>query len=187
MTITFFDILILFALMGGAAMGFYQGLIRQAAATLILYISIVVSALFYRNLSRFLVRVTGQLPRTTDVLGFFLIMAVMLVLLLLARHELLSSTRADDRRRQPIWHNIAGMLFGFLNAAILSSIAVIVLRSAVGGEPWAAYAGVQTMLRKGLDRSWMVYAFRPFTRLLLTLIEPWLFGNQLPPLLRNAL
>ena len=187
MTITFLDILILFGLMGGAAMGFFQGLIRQAAATLILYISIVVSALFYRNLSRFLVRVTGQLPRTTDVLGFFLIMAVMLVLLLLARHELLSSTRADDRRRQPIWQNIAGMLFGFLNAAILCSIAVIVLRSVVGGEPWAAYAGMQTMLRKGLDRSWMVYAFRPFTQLLLTLIEPWLFGNQLPPLLRNAL
>jgi hypothetical protein len=32
----------------------------------------------------------------------------------------------------------------------------------------------------------MVYMFRPFVQLLLTLIEPWLFGHPMPPLLMNA-
>jgi uncharacterized membrane protein required for colicin V production len=183
-TITFFDILILFALLGGAAMGFYRGFLRQAATTLILYISIVVASLFHRSVSRTLVRLTGQLPHATDVLGFFLLMGLMLGLLFLARRELMSNVNTD---RKAIWHNIVGMLFGFLNAAIICAVALVVLRSIVGGDPWLAYRGIQTFLRKQVARSWMVYVFTPFTQLLLTLIEPWLFGNRLPPLLRNAL
>jgi membrane protein required for colicin V production len=183
-TITFFDILILLALLSGAVLGFYRGFLRQAAATLILYISIVVAALFYRSVSRTLVRLTGQLPHATDVLGFFLIMALMLALLFLIRRELMSGINTD---RMAIWQNLVGMIFGFLNAAIVCAVVLIVLRSVTSGDPWAAYAGLQTFVRRQTSRSWMVYVFTPFTRLLLTLIEPWLFGNRLPPLLRNAL
>jgi membrane protein required for colicin V production len=183
-TITFFDILILFALLGGALVGFYRGFLRQATSTLLLYISIVISTIFYRSVSRTLVRLTGQLPHTTDVLGFFLVMAVVLVVLFLVRRELMSNVDAD---RRPIWHNIVGMVFGFLNAAIICAITIIVLRSIANGASWPAYQGFQNFLRKQTATSWMVYVFTPFTRLLLTLIEPWLFGNRLPPLLRNAL
>ena len=62
-TITFFDILVLFGLFGGAAMGFYRGVVRQALATLIIYISIVVASLFYADLSGILARWTGR-PRS---------------------------------------------------------------------------------------------------------------------------
>ena len=60
MTITFFDVLILFALLGGAAMGFFRGFVRQAAATLIIYISVVVASIGYSGVSRTLSRMTGQ-------------------------------------------------------------------------------------------------------------------------------
>ena len=184
MTITFFDILVLFALLGGAAIGFFRGFLRQAASTLILYISMVVASLFYPSISRTLVRLTGQLPYATDVLGFFLLMGLMMTLLFLARGELMSNINTD---RQGIGHNLAGMVFGFLNAAIVCAVGLIVLRSVVNGDPWPAYRGLQTFIRKQTSSSWMVYVFTPFTRLLLALIEPWLFGNRLPPLLRNAL
>ena len=183
-TITFFDILILFALLGGAAVGFYRGFLRQAATTLILYISIVLAALSYRSVSRTLVRLTGQLPNATDVLGFFIVMILAGILLFLMLRELMGNLNTD---RQGIWHNIVGMIFGFLNAAIICAVVLIVLRSVSSGETWAAYAGVQTLLRRQTTGSWMAYAFTPFTRLLLRAIEPWLFGNRLPPLLRNAL
>jgi uncharacterized membrane protein required for colicin V production len=183
-TITLFDILFLFALLGGAALGFYRRLLRQATATLFLYVALVLAALAYRSVSRTLVRLTGQLPQATDVLGFFMVMGVMLALFFVGRHELISNLN-DDRRS--IWGNILGMVFGFLNAAIVCAIVVIVLRSATAGEPWPAYSAIQTLIRKGLGRSWMVYAFSPFTRLLLAAIEPLLFGQRLPPLLRNAL
>ena len=184
MTITFFDILILFALLGGAALGFFRGFLRQAAATLILYISIVVASLFYRSVSRTLVRLTGQLPQATDVLGFFLLLILTMVLLFLARRDLIRDANTD---RMPIWQNILGMVFGVLNAALVCAVVLIVLRSVSSGDPWPAYGGLQTFLRRQTTRSFLAYVFRPFTWLILTLIEPWLFGGQLPPLLRNAL
>jgi uncharacterized membrane protein required for colicin V production len=183
-TITFFDILVLLGLLGGAVLGFYRGLMGQAATTLNLYISVTVSALSYRGVSRVLSRWTGQPPDATDVLSFFLIMVVMMILLYLMYRELTSNVDTD---RFSIWHNILGMVFGFLNAAIVCAILMIVLRSGTSGDPWPAYEGVQAFFQRQLTRSWMVYVFTPFLRLILTLIEPWLFGRQLPPLLWNAL
>jgi hypothetical protein len=86
-----------------------------------------------------------------------------------------------------VWVNIIGMVFGFLNAAIVCAILMIILRSTTSGEEWLGYGGVQVFLRRQATRSWMAYVFRPFMRLLLTIIEPWLFGHDLPPLLLNAL
>jgi membrane protein required for colicin V production len=183
-TITFFDILILLALLGGAVLGFYRGFVRQAAATLILYISIVVASLFYRSVSRALGRLTGQVASATDLLAFFVLLLIVMALLFLARRDLM---RDVNDSRMAIWQNLVGMVFGALNAAILCAVALIVLRSVTAGDPWPAYGGLQQMLRKGIGRSWMAYVFTPFTRLIVSLIEPWLFGGQLPPLLRAAL
>jgi uncharacterized membrane protein required for colicin V production len=183
-TITFFDILLLLGLLGGAVLGFFRGVLRQAAATVILYISIVVSALFYRNVSRVLVRLTGQSPNATDVLSFFLLMGLTLGVLFIVRHELMGDV---DTAKQKIWSNITGMLFGFLNAAIICAVAVIIVRSVSSGDPWPAYEGMQRFLLRQTSSSWMAYTFTPFSRLLLALVEPLLFGSRLPPLLRNAL
>jgi uncharacterized membrane protein required for colicin V production len=183
-TITFFDILILFGLFGGAAAGFFRGLFRQAAATLIIYISLVVASLFYADLSRILARWTGQPHQATDLLAFFLFMALIMVALFIGRRDLM---RNVNERRMPIWQNILGMVFGVLNAAIIGAVVMIVLRSTTGGEQWPAYEGVQKVLRRMLSRSFMAYVFRPFTILILNLIQPWLFGGELPPLLRDAL
>jgi uncharacterized membrane protein required for colicin V production len=183
-TITFFDILVLFGLLGGAAAGFYRGLVRQAAATLILYISIVLASLAYLGVSRTLARLTGQPLQATDVLAFFLLMAVSIILLFFGRRDLMRNVNTD---RIPVWQNILGMIFGVLNAAIICAVVLIVLRSVTSGEQWPAYEGVQAALRRMITRSWMARMFRPFSLLILSLIEPWLFGGQLPPLLRNAL
>jgi uncharacterized membrane protein required for colicin V production len=183
-TITFFDILVLFALLGGAVLGFFRGFFRQAAATLVLYIAIVMASLAYPYLSRVLSQLTGQLSHATDVLAFFVIMALVMILLFLGRNDLMSNTNTD---RMGIWHNLSGMVFGFLNAAIICAVVVIVLRSVTAGDSWPAYGAIQTFFRRQLARSFMVYVFGPFTRLIISLVELWLFGGRLPPLLRNAL
>ena len=165
-------------------MGFYRGLLRQAAATLILYISLVVASLFYVDLSRVLARWTGQPHQATDLLSFFLFLIVIMVVLFIGRRDLIRNVNLDRTR---IWQNILGMVFGVLNASIVCAVVLIVLRSTTGGEEWYAYQAVQQGLRRMLSRSFMAYIFRPFTYLILNLIQPWLFGGQLPPLLRNAL
>jgi uncharacterized membrane protein required for colicin V production len=184
MSFTIFDFLILLALLVGAAIGFFRGLLRQASLTAMLYVSIVVAAFFYRGVSRFLIRVTGQAGQAADVLGFFVLMGLVLAGLFVLVYEL---RRNVDMDRFSVWHNIVGMVFGFINATIVCSIVLIVLRSAAGGASWYAYGGVQRFLQQQLARSWMVYVFRPLNQLLLALIEPIFVRRPLPPLLRNAL
>jgi uncharacterized membrane protein required for colicin V production len=181
--ITLFDILILLAFLGGAVLGFYRGFFRQAAATLVIYLSLVVATLSYRGLGRMLMGLTGQSLGATDVLAFALVMAIMLVLLTLISRDLLGHIEVE---RMGIWVSISGMVFGVLNATIICAVALIVLRSATGGAEWPGYAGFQVFLRRQATRSWMAYVLRPFMQLLLAVVEPWLFGHDLPPLLMNA-
>jgi uncharacterized membrane protein required for colicin V production len=181
--ITLFDILILLALFAGAALGFFRGLFRQAAATLAIYVALVVSTLAYRGLSRLLMNWTSQASGATDVLAFFVIMIIMLVILLLIIQDLLGHIQIE---RMGVWVNLSGMVFGVLNAAIVCAVVLIVVRSATGGIQWPGYASLQSFLKDQVQRSWMAFVLRPFMRLLLNLVEPWLFGHSLPPLLQNA-
>lgn len=183
MYITLFDILILLALFAGAALGFFRGFFRQAAATLVIYLSVVMATLAYRSLSRLLVAWTAQSSRATDVLAFFLVLAIMLILLTLISRDLLAHI---DIERMGLSVNLGGMLLGVLNATIICAVALIVIRSSIGGADWPGYAGLQAFLQRQVNRSWMAYVLRPFMRLLLTVIQPWLFGHSLPPLLLNA-
>jgi uncharacterized membrane protein required for colicin V production len=183
MRITFFDILFLIGLLGGATWGFYRGLVRQAASTLVIYVSTVVSTVGYRGLSR-LLSATGQGASATDMLAFIILMAVMNLLFTLLINDLLKSF---DTERMPIWMNFGGMLFGFLNAAIWCAVILMILRSATGGNEWLGYEGVRLFIQGQTRGSWMAYIFRPFMRFLLAIIRPWLFGHDLPPLLLNAL
>jgi membrane protein required for colicin V production len=181
--ITLFDILILLALLGGAALGFYRGFFRQASATLVIYLSLVVATLSYRGMSRALMGMTGQSLGATDVLAFALVMIIMLVLLTLISRDLLGHIQAE---RMGMWVSISGMAFGMLNAAIICAVALIVIRSATSGPDWPGYAGLQIFLRRQATRSWLAYVLSPFMRLMLAIVRPWLFGHDLPPLLQNA-
>jgi uncharacterized membrane protein required for colicin V production len=181
--ITLFDILILTALFAGAAVGFFRGFYRQASSTLVIYLSLVVATLAYRGLSRMLSVWTGQPLRATDVLAFFLVLAILLVLLTLISRDMLGHINVD---RMGVWVNISGMVFGVLNATIICAVVLIVVRSSTNGAPWPGYTGLQEFLRRQATRSWMAYILRPFMRALLAVIKPWLFGYDLPPLLLNA-
>jgi uncharacterized membrane protein required for colicin V production len=183
MRITFFDVLFLFALIGGAAWGFYRGVFRQAASTLVLYVSTVVSTLTYRSLSR-MMGDTGQSASATDLLAFIILMAVTNLLFVLIANDLLKNL---DENRMPIWVNLSGMVFGFVNAAVWCAVILIILRSATGGSPWMGYEGVRLFIRGQTRGSWMAYVFRPFMRFIIAIIQPWLFGRELPPLFVNAL
>jgi uncharacterized membrane protein required for colicin V production len=183
MRVTFFDFLFMMALVGGAAWGFYRGLFRQAASTIVIYIATVVSTISYRGFSRMLGS-TGQSASATDVLAFIILMAVTNVLLALIANDLIAHIEIDRMR---IWVNFGGMIFGFLNTAIWCAVILMILRSATGGEEWFGYEGIQQFFVRQTYGSWMAFVFRPLMRVLLALIQPFMFGRSLPPLFLNAL
>lgn len=184
MNVTFFDVLFLLGMIGGAALGFYRGLFRSAVGTLVIYASTVVSTVSYRGLSRMITGATGQASAAADVAAFIGLLGILVILFTLIGRDLIASI---DSERMGIWVNIGGMLFGFVNAAVVCAVVLIVIRSAVGGPEWFGYKGVQSFFRSQTYDSWMAFVFRPFMRFLLAIIRPWLFGHDLPPLLVNAL
>ncbi|HUT19131.1 MAG TPA: CvpA family protein [Anaerolineae bacterium] len=183
MRLTFFDVLFFLALIGGAAFGFYRGVFRQASATLVLYISTVVSTLAYRGLSRMLVGL-GESNAATDVLSFILLMGIMNLMFMLMVNDLIGHISIE---RMKIWVNFGGMLFGFVNTAVWCAVILIIIRSSTAGEEWIGYEAVRRFLQGQTRGSWMAYVFRPSMRFLLAIIRPWLFGHDLPPLLINSL
>jgi uncharacterized membrane protein required for colicin V production len=184
MRITFFDVLFLLAMIGGGALGWYRGLIRSAAGTVIIYISTVVSTLGYRSVSRMLGGATASYSQSGDVLSFIILMAILNILLRLMSKEWLDNF---DTKRMGIWVNITGMVFGFINLAVVCAVLLMIIRSATGGEEWFGYSNVQKFFRGQVHGSWKAYVFSPFMRFLLAIIRPWLFGHSLPPLLVGAL
>jgi len=184
MRITFFDVVFLLALVGGAAWGFYRGFFCQAVGTVVLYISTVISTVGYRGLSRLLAGSSGRPSPALDVVAFVILMGLLNLLLYLMGRDLISHINID---RMPIWVNVVGMIFGFINAAIWCAVLLMILRSSTSGERWIGYEGIQAFFQGQTHNSWMAFVFRPFMHLLLALIEPWMFGYGLPPLLINAL
>ena len=181
--ITFFDVLFLLGMVGGAAWGFYRGIVRSALGTLVLYVSTVISTIGYRSLSRMLTGATGQGAHAADALAFVVLAVVLTILLTLIGRDL---TAHIDTDRMGVWSNIGGMFFGFINAAVWCAVLLIIIRSATGGEEWFGYQAIQRFFVSQTQNSWMAFVFRPFMRFLLAIIKPWLFGHDLPPLLVNA-
>ncbi len=183
MRVTFFDIVFLLLLMGGAALGFFRGVFRQGAATLVIYIATVVSTLTYRGLSRLLSN-SGPSNAATEMLSFILVMGLMILLFLLMINDLIGNIDITHMR---IWVNFGGMLFGFLNTALVCAVILMIIRSGTAGGEWLGYEGIRVFFQTQARGSWMAYLFRPFMRFLLVIIRPWLFGRDLPPLLINSL
>jgi uncharacterized membrane protein required for colicin V production len=181
MRITIFDIVFLIALIAGAAWGFYRGVFRQARSTLVIYVALVIATVGFRGLSRMLGD-TGEGASATHMLSFIILLSVTALLLTLLTNEMVNELNTDR-----IWVMFGGMLFGFVNMAIICATLLIVLRSATGGSPWIGYEGIQQFIQQQTRGSWMAYLFRPFMRFLLTILQPWLFGRTLPSLLWEAL
>ncbi len=182
MSVTLFDILMMGGLVAGAAWGFGRGLFRQAAGVLVIYLATIISTLAYRGLGNLIGR--GNPSPPIYLLAFLILMVVMNLLLSLIFNDLLKTL---DERRFGTWANIGGMIFGFINAGIWCTVLMIITRAACGGDPWVGYQGFQQFLQRQTYGSVMSFVLSPFMRLLLLLVQPWLFGHSLPPLLLYAL
>lgn len=183
MGVTLFDVLILLALIGGAAWGFYRGIFRQAATTLVIYISTVVSTLTYRGLSKLISGASNPSSATTDMLAFVIVMVVLNIAFAVFVNDILKDF---EPKKLGMWVNLGGILFGVLNAIIWCAVLLIIVRYAIGGGPWIGYEGLQQSLRRQLDLSFMATIFRPFMQIVVAAIRPWMFGRTLPPLLMTA-
>ena len=181
MRVTLFDVLILLAVFGGGFYGFSRGFFSQAVGTISIYISTVISTLSYRGLSRLLSGSTGQPSLSTDMLAFILLMVVIYTMFVLLGREL---TMEIDIETMGIWVNLGGMIFGLINTVLLCALLLIIIRSGTA-DKWYGYDNFRLFLYRQTYGSWMAFTFQPAMRLLLITVKPWMFGGELPRLLKT--
>lgn len=181
--VTIFDILILLILLAGAGWGFYRGLFRQLATTLVIYISTVASTLSYRGLAQLLSGRNVPASATTDMLAFVIVMAIFTISLTILINDLLKDF---EPRKLGMWVNLGGIVFGLLNAMIWSALLLIIVRYGLHGGQWIGYEKLQSSLLRQFNASFLTAIFRPFMSLVIATIRPWMFGHSLPPLLLEA-
>lgn len=178
------DFLLFLGFAGGIALGFYRGLIKQLLGLLALYVSLVASTLTYPYLSPIISRSTQTAPLIADLVAFLFLLAVFDIIANLMLNTLIEEPRA---KRFGTLDLTGGMLIGLLNACIWGAVIVAIVRSATATGNWLSYEGLRTFLHDQTTHSLLANIFRTVFRIVMATIKPWLFGGDLPILLRNAI
>lgn len=119
-----FDVLIVFALVGGTAIGFVRGLMRMVLSLLVLYIAAVLAMTFYDNLGRYLTFMFGFPRSLAEALAFLLILILTTVLITSILRRTYRDTALPGLRQVD---QLGGMVIGFLVSIIWIGFAILAL------------------------------------------------------------
>jgi membrane protein required for colicin V production len=181
--ISAFDIIVCLMLLGGMAVGFARGFVRQTADLAALYVGVAVAAqytpLIAPSLDR---RLTTWPSYTVTALTFFLLVAVVTGVLSLVAQNLLTTSQRQELNELS---HIAGFAIGALTTLAFISIAMPVVRYAVAGS-WGTAEGARYLIVQALNKAYLSPLFDSFTPMVLSLIRP-LLPSGLPDVLRGRL
>lgn len=176
----FFDVLIVIALVAGAAWGFIKGIIHQAIGVGLIYVSIIVATIFYSVVAPGLGRLIKVSSQAAGALSFLLLMIITLNVLALA----LRDVRKREIKLLRLINQLGGMTFGFVIASVWIALVIALLHYAVGGPVSWHDPGKPVLLSlrsetirlaivDGLAGSPLVRAFSELLPWILTSVSPF--------------
>lgn len=173
-----FDVLIVFALLVGTALGFVRGLVRMALNLLVLYIAIVVAMTFYVPAGQFIRRLTsGALPQTLcELIAFVLILILITSLSGFVLRRTYKDTELPGIRQID---QLGGMIIGFILTCTWIGLAIVALSFVLGATDLAV-----STLRENLvlffHTSLLIPIFYNLLPVVLVALRPWM-PKGLPP------
>jgi len=175
-----FDLLVLLALVAGAAWGFMKGVIHQIIGLGLMYVAIISATWFYPVLAPPVSRLVKLPLQPAGAISFLFLMIVTM--------NVIGFALRDIRRREykvlRLVNQLGGMTFGFVMAAIWVALAIAMLHyAAVGsqyttpntGAPVFANVGWESTrqsILNGLNRSPLVGAFSVLLPMILSSVSP---------------
>jgi len=175
-----FDVLIILALVGGAAWGFIKGLIHQAVTVGITYVAIIVATLFYGDVTPLFIRYVKLDAKAAGAVSFLLLMILAINVLAFA----LRDVRKKEIKALRSVNQLGGMAFGLAIASVWIALIIALLYFGTGvpanwhdpGKPLLATVGTgsfRQMIAVGLVRSPLVRAFRTLLPYILQSVSPF--------------
>jgi len=170
-TMTWLDVVILFAILGFMGLGFAQGLIRRLIDLLSLYLGLVVTSFYEPQVSRRVTAVLGpsDTPGREVFLFLFLLMAVVVAVNVMGylgyRNTELPFSGTIDRG--------GGLIVGLVTGLVWVLIAIILVHFLIQ-TPWPTYDNIRQFFATAWDHSLLIPTFANGVSLMGKAISPWL-------------
>jgi len=164
------DGLLVLGLLFGMGLGFFQGLFRQAASLVALYVATILAAQYYTFIGRQLSFLLSSPRAISQALAFLII--------LIGANAALSWVNYDAyaRLRPSIWpfvDRLGGVLFGFAVAVLWIILILLTLDHALQ-IPWMGHEPTRQALLSSLGSSSLVPFLRQLSPLLVSALRFWL-------------
>jgi uncharacterized membrane protein required for colicin V production len=165
-----FDVMIVFALVGGAALGFVRGLMRMALSLLVLYIAAVLAMTFYDEVGRYLTYVFGLPQAMAQSLAFLLILILTTTLVTFILRRTYRDTALPGLRQVD---QLGGMVVGFFVSVIWIGFAILAL-AFVLATPVSEEGGLHLSLLGYFNHSNLIPIFYAVLPVILATLKPWM-------------
>jgi uncharacterized membrane protein required for colicin V production len=171
-----FDVLIIFALLGGAALGFMRGLVRMALSLVVFYVAAVLAMTFYDTVGGWIRYITFLPQPIRDGIGFLLILAIVTIVISFILRRTYRDTELPGIRQVD---QLGGMVIGFFLATIWIGFCILGL-AFILGTPLGEDGGLQFNLIAYFQSSNLIPIFYKFLPIALATLRPWM-PQGVPP------
>lgn len=170
------DIIIIFALLGGVALGFVRGLIRMALSLLVLYIATVLAMALYVPFGDFLGTIFGLPAAVNEAIAFLFILLTVTIGINFVLHRTYKDTELPGIRQID---QLGGMVIGFFLTCIWIGLAIAVLSFLLDSLDTGTSA-LRSNLVYFLRTSVLIPIFYAFLPIAFATLKPWMPKGQLP-------
>jgi uncharacterized membrane protein required for colicin V production len=175
-----FDVIIVFSVLVGAAVGFVRGLVRMALSVAILYVAAALGVAFHRPIGNWIHNGFGLPLPTTLSLAFVLVVTLAFIIVGAIVRRVYKETELPGIRRID---QLGGLIIGFFVGCLWIGLAVLVLNFLLTATAAQTTAGPQTMFIY-FRQSALIPLFYDFLRIALVTLKPWMPKGIPPELLR---
>ncbi len=173
LAMNWFDFLLFLVLLGGLALGYYQGLWRQVIGLAALYLGAIVASQYYYLIGNGLKDSLKTTPGLAlNAIAFF---GIMIVVMAILNFLALDATKMIIRLPSLIDH-LGGMLLGLAGSWIFLTIGVTIL-FVITLTGWSEVEGVRQVIYAGVRESLIAHLAQTSLPTLLDSIKPWLPGG----------
>jgi uncharacterized membrane protein required for colicin V production len=178
-----FDILIIFALLGGAVLGFIRGLVRMALNLVVLYVAAVLAMTFYDKAGRWIGYMSGMPPTISQGIAFLLILALTTIAITSVLRRTYRDTELPGIRQID---QLGGMVIGFFLATIWIGFSIVALAFMLG-TPVTQDDSLRQNLIAYFQSSNLIPIFYSFLPVALATLRPWMPQGLPPDIFRSRL
>jgi uncharacterized membrane protein required for colicin V production len=170
------DVLIAFALVGGAALGFVRGLVRMVLNLVALYVAVVLAMTFYAGGGSWIGTMSGLPPSISEALTFLFILFLAAAVLTFVLNRTYQDTELPGVKQID---QLGGMVVGFFVTSIWVGLVLLAITFFLRAETFWGEDLLQAMIAY-YRASNLIPVFYSFMPIALATLRPWM-PRGLPP------